>query len=59
MSAELERIAAIIAAPDDLTDGECLELVWAYLVGLGIDPDEHRGKYIGATPCTCDKAGES
>lgn len=59
MSAELERIAAIIAAPDDLTDGECLDAIWAYLVELGIDPDEHRGKYIGATPCACDKVGES
>ena len=57
MSHHLERIAAIIASDGELfTDGECLGRVWAYLKDTcGVDPDDHRGEYVGDIPCECHK----
>jgi hypothetical protein len=42
-TAHLRHIAALIAQDgQDMTDGECLDAVWAYLLALGIDPDNYR-----------------
>jgi hypothetical protein len=41
----LEEIAALLAASDgpSLPDGECIDLIWAYLRDTcGIDPDDYR-----------------
>ena len=46
----LERIAVLLAATDgpSLDDGECVDLIWAYLKDTcGVDPDDYRGQYDG------------
>ena len=42
-TAHLRHIAALLAQDGETrTDGECLDAVWAYLLTLGIDPNNYR-----------------
>jgi hypothetical protein len=42
---ELESIAVILAnRQEETTDRECLDTVWKYLVGCGIDPADYHFK---------------